>query len=151
MQPALEPSFPADDLSLIIGADPASVRAGLADLLARPPMSFMSDDARGTAELVLAEVLNNVAEHAYPHGPGTIAITVSGSARGLDCLVVDDGVAMPGNALPEGRLPGLAAVSLDDLPEGGFGWHLIRSLTEGLSYERQQGQNRLRFLLPAGA
>ena len=44
-----------------------------------------------------------------------------------------------------GKLPDTA---LEDLPEGGFGWHLIHSLTNDLTYLRTGGCNRLRFLLP---
>jgi serine/threonine-protein kinase RsbW len=91
-------------------------------MLALPPLARLSDDARGTAELVLAEVLNNVAEHAYA-GTGRAwwrschAATFTGHLR---CQIVDQGKAMPGGTLPEGRLPGRPGLALDDLPEGGF-------------------------------
>jgi serine/threonine-protein kinase RsbW len=52
---------------------------------------------------------------------------------------------MPGGKLPEGGLPEVAP---PDFPEGGFGWHLIRSLTADLTYARRAGQNRLSFLIP---
>ena len=32
-----------------------------------------------------------------------------------------------------------------DLPEGGFGWFLIRSLTRDLTYLREDGYNMLCF------
>lgn len=102
---------------------------------------------RRTVELVLAEVLNNVAEHAYAEGPGPVAITLTPGQAGLFCLVVDQGSAMPDGHLPDGLLPD-AAASLEDLPEGGFGWHLIRSLTHDLAYARTGGCNRLSFLVP---
>ena len=37
----------------------------------------------------------------------------------------------------------------EDLPEGGFGWFLIRTLTLDLEYERDGGFNKLRFVVPA--
>jgi serine/threonine-protein kinase RsbW len=52
---------------------------------------------------------------------------------------------MPGGELPQGCLPEAAP---PDFPEGGFGWHLIRSLTADLTYARSAGQNRLSFLIP---
>jgi serine/threonine-protein kinase RsbW len=52
---------------------------------------------------------------------------------------------MPNGKLPEGGLPD---VGPPDFPEGGFGWHLIRSLTADLTYARSAGQNRLSFLIP---
>ena len=55
---------------------------------------------------------------------------------------------MPGGRPPAGRLPDGADCALVDLPEGGFGWHLIRTLTRDLAYVRSGGCNRLSFLLP---
>ena len=66
---------------------------------------------------------------------------------GLHCTVSDTGAPMPGLCLPEGQFQPLK--DLADLPEGGFGWFLIRSLTEGLAYQRSKGLNRLSFQLPA--
>lgn len=148
MLPAREPVPRTEDLHLVFLASPASVRDNLACMLGLPPLSDLSDDSRGTAELVLAEVLNNVAEHAYANGPGSVEVTLAPGPDGISCLIVDQGVAMPGEALPEGRLPGGADLPLDELPEGGFGWHLIRTLTEDLCYQRVGGSNRLSFLLP---
>ena len=135
-------------------ADPYSVREALAMMLALPPLCTLGPEGRGTAEIVLAEVLNNIAEHAYADRVGLVAVTISPGARGLSCLLVDQGLAMPGNRLPEGllppsRQPGGQEVSLDDLPEGGFDWHLIRSLTQDLTYLRSEGENRVSFLLPS--
>lgn len=133
---------------LVFQADPASVRLSLTRMLGRPPLSGLSDDARGTAELVLAEVLNNVAEHAYGDAGGTVSVTLDLDPIGIRCQVLDTGRAMPGGQLPEGRLPGNTDLALEDLPEGGFGWHLIRTLCADLTYARVDGQNRLSFVLP---
>lgn len=101
---------------------------------------------RAEAELVLAEVLNNIAEHAYRGGVGLIVLRLKPCTEGIFCLVCDYGAAMPGGDLPEGRRPGID-VARDDLPEGGFGWHLIRLLTSRLRYDRRSGCNRLGFVL----
>jgi serine/threonine-protein kinase RsbW len=147
MQPAHDPFSRADTHDLVIRAEPSSVRAALLRITAASPVRDLSDDQRGTVELVLAEVLNNVAEHAYAETAGHVAVTVALIHSGLACEVVDDGAAMPGGQLPEGRLPP-ADLPDSDLPEGGFGWHLIRSLTQDLSYRRQRGTNRLGFVIP---
>jgi serine/threonine-protein kinase RsbW len=138
------------NLHLVFAAQPEAVRSGLAQMVAMPPLSDLSDDDRGTAEVVLAEVLNNIAEHAYAGGPGSVAVTVKAAAAGLDCLVVDQGVAMPDNQLPPGKLIAGPDTPVEDLPEGGFGWYLIRTLTQNLSYAREDGCNRLSFTLPSG-
>jgi serine/threonine-protein kinase RsbW len=105
----------------------------------------LPEDDRGTVELVLAEVLNNVAEHAYAGGSGPVEVGLCATPLGLACRIVDRGLAMPGGKLPDGGLPDVAP---PDFPEGGFGWHLIRSLTADLTYARSAGQNRLSFLIP---
>lgn len=147
MQPARDPTGRADSLHLVFLASPFAIRDNLALLIAAAPLCQLSPDARGTAELVLAEVLNNIAEHAYAAGPGPVAVTLTRDCTGIRCLVVDQGHAMPGGTLPEGALP-QPGTTLGDLPEGGFGWHLIQSLTRDLDYVRTGGCNRLSFLLP---
>lgn len=148
MLPAPDRATRPDDLHLAFMTAPLAVRESLALMLTLPPLCGMSDDRRGTAELVLAEVLNNVAEHAYANASGPVSVTLAPTAEGLHCLITDRGKAMPDGSLPEGRLPGSPGVALEDLPEGGFGWHLIRSLTTGLSYARVNGSNHLQFILP---
>lgn len=125
-------------------ADAPSVRDGLRQAFAAEPLLSLSEDDRGTAEIVLAEVLNNVVEHACAAGSGPILLALSLDGGLLHCRVEDEGAAMPGGTLPAGRPRDPAA-----LPEGGFGWHLIRVLCRDLRYERAGGRNCLRFSLPA--
>lgn len=136
------------ELHLVFRADPASIRRSLAGMLVCPPLSGLTQEARGVAELVLAEALNNVAEHAYGEEGGPVEITLRGEAEGIRCLIVDAGRSMPDGRLPEGRLPACTGATLQDLPEGGFGWHLIRALCADLAYVRRADRNHLMFLLP---
>ncbi|MGI3187247.1 ATP-binding protein [Nioella aestuarii] len=97
-------------------------------------------------ELVLAEILNNVVEHAYQdRGEGQIELTVSVRDGSIYCGVSDFGSPMPGGILPPARRHSPKALALQDLPEGSFGWALIRDLTTGLDYSRNEGVNRLTF------
>lgn len=132
-------------ICLSISSDPLAVRNGLADLFDDYAMSCLSDDVRGTAEIVLAEVLNNIVEHAYACYPGEIEIRVQIRAQDLQFNIIDAGLAMPDDQLPLGQLRDLGAA--DDLPEGGFGWFLIRTLSRDLSYVRSGRQNQLSFRL----
>lgn len=147
MLPAPDPDGQADELHMAFTASPVAVRTSLALMLGMPPLSALTEDDRGTAELVLAEVLNNVAEHAYTDRSGPVTVTITRTPRGLRCLIVDQGKGMPGGILPTGQLPTDAMDALESLPEGGFGWHLIRSLTSDLSYARIDGCNHLQFEL----
>jgi len=128
---------------LMFRSDPASVRRALrsvVETLARQPCAA---GARDRVELVLAEVLNNVVEHAYADRPdGLIELSLDWDDGALRCVVTDTGQPMPQDGLPEGRLP-----HHGDLPEGGFGWYLIRSLTTGLGYARVADANRLTFVM----
>ena len=134
--------------TLDLRSAPEEVRAalGLASgwLLARdlPPQ------VRGTVELVLAEVLNNVVEHAYGGlSRGTIHLEILPREGRIDLAIRDTGSAMPGGRPPPGD-----RVDLDvpeaDLPEGGFGWFLIRHLAERVRYRREAGANVLEIRIP---
>jgi serine/threonine-protein kinase RsbW len=146
-----DPALQAGVARQVIGSDPLAVREGLLAVAARPPLSELSQDQRGIAELVLAEVLNNIVEHAYARTSGDIEVRLLATAGGITCKVIDAGVAMPDHAPPSGSLPAGIGGPPDDLPEGGFGWHLIRTLTRDLAYERQNGRNHLSFVIPLDA
>lgn len=127
-------------------ADPHAVRAALRAALARFTRQLAPDDA-GTLELVLAEVMNNIVEHSYADsGQGTITLSIVRGRHGLSCAVSDDGVPLP----PDCLSPSLPRMDrgTENLPEGGFGWFLIRDLTHDLGYRRERGKNFLAFTLP---
>lgn len=132
---------------MVIPSTPLAVRQALGALFDRLISGPMSDDARDTAQIVLAEALNNIVEHAYAQGPGEIEVTIELCSVGLTCRIMDAGLPMPGGTLPDGKLAPLAPD--DDLPEGGFGWHLIRALSEDLNYRREEGRNLLTFRIAA--
>ncbi len=125
-----------------------AVRSALARVTRELTRHGVAAVDRTALELVLAEVMNNIVEHAYAEaGGGRIELTISRAPGGLDCEVVDDGRPMPGGTLPVGR-PVPLDCAARDLPEGGFGWFLIREMASEVRYVRQQGRNRLRFVLP---
>jgi serine/threonine-protein kinase RsbW len=134
-------------MQVIIGSDPIAVREGLAILLACSEMSSLGEGARGKAEVVLAEVLNNIVEHAYADKAGDICVDLRRQAEGVFVVVSDEGRPFPNEELPEGTLPQIEG--MDDLPEGGFGWFLIRTLVRELTYRRNEAGNFVSFLLPA--
>lgn len=129
-------------------ADPLAVRHALEAVLCRLSGCGVGADDRALCEIVLAEVLNNVVEHAYGRAGGWIELVVEVACCGgnmpaggdLRFTVSDWGYPMPGGLLPSGTLPPTAP---GDLPEGGFGWHLIRALSSGLDHGREGGRNWL--------
>lgn len=140
-------AMPADTilLSLAIAGTPDAVSAALQALFTGPDRLSLPGDTGTDVQIVLAEAMNNIVEHAYADRPGQIEITLWSTPDGLKGRLVDNGAPMPG-VLPAGTLP---AIGQDgDLPEGGFGWFLIRQLASDITYRRQDGVNHLLFRIP---
>ena len=130
------------EVSVLSGA--AAVREALRQILdALKPLALDIEEA-STVELVLAEALNNVVEHAYPDPTkeGPINIRCRHLADGLHFRVNDYGQAMPDGQTPLGQIQ-CDGLSVEELPEGGFGWFLIRSLAKDIEYARVGQENQL--------
>ncbi len=134
-----------NDIRLTFPGSALSVRRALETLMvALEPLNLEPEEA-GTVELVLAEALNNVSEHAYADDDeGWITLECSHKSDGLHFLIRDEGREMPEGRAPLGaRIP--LPEELDALPEGGFGWFLIRDLSHDVAYHRVDGMNELTF------
>ena len=113
------------------------------------PLELTAEET-GSIELVLAEALNNVVEHAYTPGiPGPVSLVVRHRRASLLFEVRDKGFPMPNGRAPDGKNPTKEVVQ-STLPEGGFGWFLIRELANDLIYDRQDDENILIFRLAIG-
>jgi serine/threonine-protein kinase RsbW len=100
--------------------------------------------------IVLAEVLNNVEEHAYAGRAGDpVTVRLEAVDGALRCVVEDRGSHFPKGRLPGSDMPVSNPAALDSLPEGGFGWPLVRKLTSDVTYVRDGETNRLVFCLAA--
>ena len=136
-------TYSAPGFAVAFAARDDVVRATLADLRARLTHLGMSPGTCGTVEIVMAEVLNNIVEHAYADSkPGAVDMAVAIGDDRLSINLRDSGIPLPDHVLHDTGLPDTTA-ALEDLPEGGFGWHLIRELTSALGYVRKGGQNHL--------
>ncbi len=152
-QPDQQPDeLPGPEICLAFPADPFSVRVALEGVVSDASVRRLTADDQSSLELVLAEVLNNIVEHAYATASvsGSIELRLRVQHGALQCDVVDHGQPMP-NGQPPGGRPSDSTVPLEDLPEGGFGWYLIHTLTRNLTYRRDGIQNRLSFHLPLQA
>ncbi len=100
----------------------------------------------GNIQIVLAEALNNVAEHGFPGLPAQVArINVTWTGARLLIDITDHGHPVPTRLLLPPPAPRLDR-KIADLPEGGFGWMLIHELTSAIQYRRVHGENRLRLI-----
>lgn len=129
----------------VLLASTVGVREGLREVTARLFDEGYAAEDVSIVELVLAETLNNIVEHAYEdRGAGEIALHVTSTHDALDFRVTDFGKEMPDGEPPEGAQADLDCAT-EDLPEGGFGWFLIRELTHNLRYSRENTANVFAF------
>ncbi|QJF49905.1 ATP-binding protein [Roseobacter ponti] len=148
-RPAGAQTLPSFEVSL--RSSDLAVREALARILTELDPLSLDIEETGTVELVLAEVLNNIVEHAYPAETegGPIRIFCQPAQDGLHVRITDCGAAMPEGHLPLGRAVEVD-VDFSELPEGGFGWFLIQDLAKDVEYVRVGAQNRLSMRLPVG-
>jgi len=123
-----------------------ATRAVLAELVHELMDAGIGDEDISNVELILAEVLNNVAEHAYVEASGPVDLRIEVQIAGIACRVADQGRPLPSGVVPDPALPMIAPP--DHLPEGGFGWHIIRALTDDIGYARDGDWNCLTMRLP---
>ncbi|HGG05438.1 MAG TPA: ATP-binding protein [Aliiroseovarius sp.] len=130
---------------LVFPGDQMSLRGALSKSKTFLRNLDFPQDLIGPVELVLAEAVNNIIEHAYAGGiHGIVDLTISCVDGDLMFSILDDGLPMPDDRLPEGDAHNLDC-DTEDLPEGGFGWFMIRELTSDLVYTRTGNRNRLEF------
>ncbi|MEM6577717.1 MAG: ATP-binding protein [Pseudomonadota bacterium] len=124
-------------------ASQLKVREALINLRSALQTDGFDEDTAGSVEIVAAEALNNVAEHAYCGAEaGLVKLTAHFDRSLLYLSIFDEGRPMPGDRLPERSDP-MANVEAGDLPEGGFGWNIIRDLCDDIQYLRLNDGNHL--------
>jgi serine/threonine-protein kinase RsbW len=96
-------------------------------------------------DLVLEEILINVARYAYAPGKGTVEVACSQEGNGkLRVEIADSGrVFNPLEVNPPDLSRGLA-----DRPIGGLGVFLVRSMVASIDYRRDGNRNILSFTFP---
>jgi serine/threonine-protein kinase RsbW len=130
-------------ISIGFAAQQIAARQAIIETVARLQKLGVSPTQCGDIEIALAEAVNNVVEHACADLPGANGfITCQFNDHILIIEISDTGRALPELRLPTGSRTDLS-VPLAELPEGGFGWFLIRQIAANVSYERFDGQNRL--------
>ena len=100
----------------------------------------LSAEIEGDLSLALEEIVVNVIRYGHPEG-GKHEIRVLLSLE-QDCVVAtveDDGVPFNPLEAPEPDLDS----PIETRPIGGLGIHLVRNITDGLAYRRNEGRNRL--------
>lgn len=140
-----------------LAPDPFEIRRILGQVRARF-MPLSGADTVGRLELVLAEILNNIAEHGEPeHQSGSVPgsrrsvhLSAATATGGIYCIISDVGEAVPADCLAPRSLPRQLTPDgpTQDLAEGGFGWFMIQNTARKLYYGREGRRNILAFLIP---
>ena len=139
----MTPNSSETSLQLSFRATEAQASAGIAQLSDGLARRGLPAQRAGDVKIALAEAINNVVEHAYAGvAPAKVQVTCWLEHDRLDILISDTGNPLPGLHPPDGK-PAAIGNTLEDLPEGGFGWFLIHQLTSDIRYERRNGCNRL--------
>ena len=144
-------AFGTKMLTFQIVAEASQISERLPDFLnSLMPKSRCNDVTRANCEIVLAEVLNNIAEHSFADAePGVVEIRTEIGEEKIGFVICDLGRAMPGLEIPRTKLPS-RKVPVTDLPEGGFGWYMIRKLASDIAYRREADRNILEFSVRVG-
>ena len=102
----------------------------------------VEENTVGELELVMAEVFNNVVEHAYLYAEdGEIDILVRLRNDRLRATITDKGRKFDGP--PPLKVMDVENMAFEELPEGGFGWNLIRTLMDKIEFEHKNHKNKL--------
>ncbi|MGC1505955.1 MAG: ATP-binding protein [Sulfitobacter sp.] len=142
--PKIQPTGVLQPFDVQVISGPLAVRTALQMVFDRLTPLALEVEETSTVELVLAEALNNIVEHAYPlpDASGPIHLHLRQGPDGLHVRLRDWGREMTDVKTPDGRAE-CCNVDLMDLPEGGFGWFLIKDLSRDVKYERIDGRNQL--------
>ena len=102
----------------------------------------VGNDKNTDVQIVLAEALNNVIEHGFTHErTGTIEIDIEVSGDTTVVRLTDNGKAFtPPKAT---KSPMQNSCDIDNLPEGGFGWFLIKKIVSSYEFHRFSNKNLL--------
>lgn len=133
----------AHSFSVSFPATETAVHGAVGHVCHELAQARLSHDQLSSIRIVLTEAINNIVEHAYANaGSGMIELSVRRFTDRIEFRLSDTGHPLPGNRLPEPCPSGLTGPAAS-LPEGGFGWVLIRELTSAVEYQRDGDQNLL--------
>lgn len=97
--------------------------------------------------LALTEALNNVVEHACHPSGVPIFMTVGGRTGVVWVCIQDRGMPLPASVLTDGEMPAVPEIGsssdLDLLPDGGWGWMLIKASVDRVRHRRIDDCNLL--------
>lgn len=137
------PAVETPDLTLDLRATATDV--GLAQAAVREFCAARAVPGPATDDLILAldEMLANIVEHGYRGDPeGVIRLRAHEGADGMELEIRDRAPAFD----PLAAAPPDLSIPFSQRTIGGLGIHLARSVTDAISYARENGENCLRLI-----
>ena len=139
-------------IPLTIGSELENVALVGAAVSRLSEFSSLNREQVNRLELAVVEAVNNAIEHAYGYAPGhSVEVDLRMGAKDIIVTIHDTGNSMPSTAVNtivgEEAAPSMPMIDgfSADLPEGGWGLLLIKSLTDDVSYSSEAGRNSLRI------
>lgn len=101
------------------------------------------EDSAGDLVLAVNEAVTNTLLHGYEEQPGAVSVCVEVDGGDLIVRLIDDAPHFDPTAVP----PPDIGLPLEDRPLGGLGVHMMRQLTDELTYRvTEDGENELAFI-----
>jgi serine/threonine-protein kinase RsbW len=98
-------------------------------------------DAIFAIETVIEEIATNAIKYGFGASrKGRIILEVTAAATRAELVIEDNGAAFDSTEAPDPDVDR----PLEDMPVGGLGIHLVRSMTDGFVYRRVNDHNQVR-------
>jgi anti-sigma regulatory factor (Ser/Thr protein kinase) len=107
----------------------------------------LDEDKTYALDLCIVELVTNIVDHSYKGQPGEIRVDLQVGAARAVLTILDRGPAFDPLSVPPPSKP----KSIEDVQVGGFGVHLVRSMSNGCRYERRDGENVFTVFVGAAA
>jgi anti-sigma regulatory factor (Ser/Thr protein kinase) len=99
-------------------------------------------DGIPTLEMVTDEIFNNIVTYAYRDGDGGdkwVTVEIASEDGTIRMTFIDEGAPFDPSSAPSPDI----SLSSDTREFGGLGIHIVRSVTDSMTYSRENGRNVL--------
>ena len=103
-------------------------------------------DTISEMSVVVDEIMANIVNYAYPDGKKgkcNITVCITEEDRLLSVTFADRGIPYDPTKKEDPAVIFKEDLTVDDVPNGGFGIYLVKQFTDQMIYERKDGQNLL--------
>ena len=122
---------------LTVRSSTTSTEEGSAWARALAEQAGLSEERVYALDLCIVEMVGNIVDYSYRGNPGEIRLELALGQGSAILTIVDEGPAFDPLSVPAP----VAAASLDDASDGGYGIHMVRSAADACEYKRSDGRN----------